>query len=106
MGGTAREVLAMDASRSALKFPSRLAPVSQSRRQFRNAPKYPNKTASRCPSKTVTECPSRTVRVCRCRSQPRWPSRSVVVEEGVLVELVVDIMVNQILFHTSKIQPK
>ena len=64
MEDMAREVLAMEHNRNAPKFPSKVAPVSLYKSQYRNAHKYPRKTASRSPSRTVTVFLDRAVTVC------------------------------------------
>ena len=108
----AREVLAMEANRSAPKFPSKVAQVSQSRSQFRNVQEYQRKTASKsqsrpqrshallflsrtvskCPRKTAAMFPGRAVLVCLSRNLSRWLRRSAV---GVVeVMVAVDTMVN------------
>ena len=71
MEDMAREVLAIEHNRNAPKFPSKVAPVSLYKSQYRNAHKYPRKTASRYQSRTATVFLDRAVPVCPYRHLPR-----------------------------------
>ena len=107
-----REVLAMEANKLAPKFPNKVAPVSQFRSRYRNAPVCPRRTANRwqcrlqespaplCPSRTASRSPSRAATACPRRAAPaclsrhlqRWPRKFAAEVVGEVVVAVVDTM--------------
>merc|ERR1712142_981488 len=125
MEDTAKEVLDMELSNLAPKFPSKAAQVCQYKNLFRNALLYPRRVASRwlsrhqespapqCQSRTINKSPSRIVPRCPRRAapvfqykhQPRWPRKSAVevVVDMVEVDTMVRVMIGWLIHYTLQI---
>merc|ERR1712173_219320 len=83
----------VDMERSARRFPSKAARVSQSRNHPRNATrcqrrtanrfqsKFQRKTASKSPKRTADRFQSRTALKCLFKNQPKLPNKSVKVRD-------------------------
>merc|ERR1712173_143489 len=79
----------VDMERSARRFPSKAARVSQSRNHPRNATRCQRKTANRFQRKTASKSPkrtadrfqSRTALKCLFKNQPKLPNKSVKVRD-------------------------